>query len=122
MMSMSTGWKMYEKQVKRVRKVSFSSLTCAQNYQKSNIQYLVSVYPRFIFDNFNENDYSKLLTYESERNAASSVIVATCKQYRFEGIVLEVWSQLGGRVEDSHILQLVTDIGKLNHLHSPFLF
>lgn len=79
----------------------------------------VLVFPRFIFDGFKEVDYSKLLTYESERNAASDVIVSTCKQYGFEGIVLEVWSQLGGRVDDTHLLQLVSDIGIISRYYKP---
>lgn len=46
--------------------------------------------------------------------------MATCKRYDFEGIVLEVWSQLGGRVEDTHILQLVADVGKLQQQDKRF--
>lgn len=39
-------------------------------------------------------------------------------QYVFDGIVLEAWSQLAGRVEDQHLLRLVEDIGELNTINT----
>lgn len=69
--------------------------------------------PRIIFDKFTEDDYSKLLTYDSERLAVANLLIQTCKHHSFDGIVLEVWSQLGGRVDDQILLRLVEDIGKI---------
>lgn len=69
------------------------------------------VLPRIIFDNFKEDDYSKLVTYESERRAVADLLIRTCKQYVFDGIVLEAWSQLAGRIDGQHLLRLVEDIG-----------
>lgn len=68
--------------------------------------------PRIILDKFREDDYSKLLTYDAERKALTDLIVRTCMQYAFDGIVLELWTQLAGRVENQHLLKLVEDIGR----------
>lgn len=70
------------------------------------------IIPRILFDHFNDNDFSKLLTYQDEINAVSKVIVETCKKFKFDGIVLEVWSQLSQRVDDHHLLNLVKSIAK----------
>lgn len=40
------------------------------------------------------------------------LILNTCKQYKFNGIALEVWSTLSARVDDNHLLSLVTDIAQ----------
>jgi chitinase domain-containing protein 1 len=73
---------------------------------------VAKIIPRVIFDHFNENDFSKLLTYPEEINAVSKLIIETCKKYKFDGIVLEIWSQLSQRVDDHHLLHLVRSIAK----------
>lgn len=78
---------------------------------------LFSVLPRIIFDKFNEDDYSKLLMHDSERQAVADLLIQTCKHHSFNGIVLEVWSQLGGRVDDQLLVRLVEDIGLLISNH-----
>lgn len=70
------------------------------------------VIPRILFDHFNDNDFSKLLTFQEEINAVNKVIIDLCKKYKFAGIVLEVWSQLSQRVDDQHLLNLIQSIGK----------
>lgn len=52
-----------------------------------------------------------MFSFESERQAIADLVGETCKRYGFDGIVLEVWSQLAGRVEDTYLLRLVEDIG-----------
>lgn len=73
--------------------------------------------PRIIFDRFKEDDYSKLLTYESERHAVADLLVDVCKRYSFDGIVFEAYSQLAGRVDEQHLLLLVEDIGLFHQGH-----
>ncbi|XP_053697930.1 chitinase domain-containing protein 1 [Sabethes cyaneus] len=68
------------------------------------------VVPRILFDKFTDKDFSQLLTYGEERTAASRLILDTVQKYKFDGIVLEVWSQLSARVDDEVLIALVTEI------------
>lgn len=62
----------------------------------------------------NVKEFLELLTNRLERDKVSDVIADACARYGFEGIVLEVWTQLSGRVDDSYLLTLVSDIGMHN--------
>lgn len=80
------------------------------------------IFPRVLFDHFTDNDFSKLLTYQDEINAVTKVLIATCKKYKFDGIVLEVWSQLSQRVDDNHLLNLIKSVAKaLQSAHIEFI-
>lgn len=68
------------------------------------------VIPRVLFDKFTDKDFSQLLTYSEERTVAARLIVDTVRRYKFDGIVLEVWSQLAARVEDEFLVGLVKEI------------
>lgn len=70
------------------------------------------IIPRILFDHFSDNDFSKLLTYQEEIDAVAKVIIDACNKFKFDGIVLEVFSQLAQRVDDHHLLNLVKSIGK----------
>ncbi|XP_037033847.1 chitinase domain-containing protein 1 [Bradysia coprophila] len=74
--------------------------------------------PRVLFEKFSDKDFSKLLTYEKERTTVISLIVKTCQKHRFNGIVLEIWSQLAARVEDKHLIDFVTEIAKTLRSHN----
>lgn len=43
--------------------------------------------------------------------------------HKFNGIVLEIWSQLAARVEDKHLIDFVTEIGMLRYMDvdDPFV-
>lgn len=68
---------------------------------------ITKFYPRILFEHFTDKDYSRLLTYQDESKAVAKLIVETCKKFDFDGIVLEVWSQLSQRVDDQHLISLV---------------
>lgn len=70
--------------------------------------------PRVLFDKFNEKDYSKMLTFDKDRRLINELLVKTCQENNFEGIVLEVWSTLAARVDDDILYKLVIDMA--NHL------
>lgn len=66
-----------------------------------------------MFDKFGEGDYSHVLMYESARDEIAHLLIQVCKNHKFDGIVLEVWFQLAGRVQDKHLLRLVEHLGEL---------
>lgn len=73
---------------------------------------VTKIFPRLLFEDFTDKDYSKLLTYPDEVAAASRVIIETCKKYKFDGVVLELWSQLSQRVDDDHLVKLIKNMAK----------
>lgn len=64
-----------------------------------------------MFENFLGPDYSHVLMYAQARETIAELIVQTCKTNNFDGIVLEVWSQLAGSVDDKYLLRLVEHLG-----------
>lgn len=68
------------------------------------------IYPRILFDHFTDKDYSQMLTYKEELDVVTKLLFDTCRKYKFDGFVLEVWSQLSARVDDRHLLNLVKEI------------
>lgn len=72
----------------------------------------VKFYPRVIFDKFTEKEFSKLLSSANERRLVNELIVNTCIVHQFDGIVLEVWSQLAARVDDQYLYNMVIELSK----------
>lgn len=68
-----------------------------------------------MFERFSETDYSHVLMYETARDEIAELIIQVCKnpKYKFDGIVLEAWFQLAGRVQDKHLLRLVEHLGEI---------
>lgn len=75
--------------------------------------------PRVLYDKFNEKDFSKMLTFDRDRRLINELLVKTCQEHNFEGIVLEVWSTLAARVDDDILYKLVIDMA--DHLKSQNL-
>lgn len=57
------------------------------------------VVPRILFDQWSGPDYMSLFQDPSEVEEAAKLIADTIKENSFDGIVLELWSQLGGQVK-----------------------
>ncbi|XP_031623934.1 chitinase domain-containing protein 1 [Contarinia nasturtii] len=78
------------------------------------------VLPRVMFEKFSENDFSHVLMYESARDEIAELLVQVCKnpKHKFDGIVLEVWFQLAGRVQDKHLLRLVEHLAKVLQMNN----
>ncbi|XP_034101481.1 chitinase domain-containing protein 1 [Drosophila albomicans] len=72
----------------------------------------VKVFPRIIFDHFTDRDIKLLLSDAKERTKLNDLLIKTCKQHGFDGLVLEVWSQLAGRIDDQILFTLVLQMVK----------
>uniref|UniRef100_A0A182KB93 Chitinase domain-containing protein 1 n=1 Tax=Anopheles christyi TaxID=43041 RepID=A0A182KB93_9DIPT len=81
-----------------------------KDVKKSGASINNRVIPRVLFDKFTDRDFSQLLTYPEERTIVAKLLLATARKHRFDGLVLEVWSQLAARVEDSYLIGLVEEI------------
>lgn len=71
---------------------------------------ITKIFPRVLFEHFTDADYSKILTYQEEVTAAAIAIIEVCKKFKFDGVVLEVWSQLAQRVDDGHLINLIKSL------------
>lgn len=72
---------------------------------------LLSVFPRIIFDHFTDRDIKLLLSDAQERTKLNDMLIKTCKEHGFDGLVLEVWSQLAGRIDDKILYTMVLQMG-----------
>ncbi|TMW42353.1 hypothetical protein DOY81_012566 [Sarcophaga bullata] len=69
-------------------------------------------FPRFLFENFNDNDFTLLLSSDEDVKYVSELLRKTCLEQNFDGIVLEYWLQLGGRVANKFLQKLAISISK----------
>ncbi|KRT83692.1 glycoside hydrolase, partial [Oryctes borbonicus] len=67
--------------------------------------------PRLIFDSWSAKDFMMLVTTEKEYTALTDVLIKICKKYKFDGYVLELWSQFVGRVQNELLINLIQEIG-----------
>lgn len=74
----------------------------------------ILVVPRILFEGWGREGFQTLLGSNEEINALAKTIVKACKNWNFDGAVLEIWSQIAKRVENDMLLLLVEIIGKLN--------
>lgn len=75
--------------------------------------FLLSVFPRIIFDHFTDRDIKLLLSDAEERTKLNDMLIKTCKEHGFDGLVLEVWSQLAGRIDDKILYAMVLQMGTM---------
>lgn len=54
----------------------------------------VKIVPRILFDGWQPNDYRELFSSKNQRSKLASDIVNMIKVHHFDGIVLELWSQI----------------------------
>lgn len=59
----------------------------------------IEVYPRILFDGWTAEDYETLFGSAEEMRALSKAVLTFYKNHKFDGIVIEVWSQLGGQAK-----------------------
>ncbi|KAH8409484.1 hypothetical protein KR222_006372 [Zaprionus bogoriensis] len=72
----------------------------------------VKIFPRIIFDHFTDRDIKLLLSDAQERTRLNDMLGRTCKEHGFDGLVLEVWSQLAGRIDDKILYAMVLQMAK----------
>lgn len=81
---------------------------------KKNGKRKVEVAPRLLFDGWTGPDYLEVFESESEINALSTTAVDFFKKYKFDGVVVEVWNQLGGQ-RKLDLIHLLVDMSEAFH-------
>jgi len=59
----------------------------------------VKIVPRVLFDEWTSDDFYALFTSGTEPKELTKTLVTSLKAYKFDGVTLEVWSQLGGQAK-----------------------
>ncbi|XP_030057109.1 chitinase domain-containing protein 1 [Microcaecilia unicolor] len=65
------------------------------------------IVPRILFDGWSYQDFESLFGSEDEIEELSSTMVQTAKNEKFDGFVVEVWSQLGGQKREELVHMLI---------------
>ncbi|XP_041361503.1 chitinase domain-containing protein 1-like [Gigantopelta aegis] len=60
----------------------------------------VKVVPRILFDGWSSQDYKEVFSSEDSIEDCIYAILSFVKAKKFSGIVVEIWSQLGGHMKD----------------------
>ncbi|ODM87187.1 Chitinase domain-containing protein 1 [Orchesella cincta] len=72
----------------------------------------VKIIPRVLFDGWSGEDYYKLFTSKVEIKELTKTVVAILEVYEFDGVTLELWSQLGGQARSAlHTLVKAFGVG-----------
>ncbi|XP_072175955.1 chitinase domain-containing protein 1-like [Diadema setosum] len=74
----------------------------------------VRLAPRLLFDGWTRRDYDAIFKSEAEIQSLAATIVAFYRKHKFDGITLEVWSQVRSMDEDD-VLHMVIDIADAVH-------
>jgi len=69
------------------------------------------VVPRVLFDKWTSEDYIRLFSDTKRADAISRLLMSVIKENHFDGIVLELWSQLGGQAKPQ-LTNVIRTIGK----------
>ncbi|XP_072032262.1 chitinase domain-containing protein 1-like [Amphiura filiformis] len=74
----------------------------------------VKVVPRLLFDGWSRGDYKAVFNSEDVLQNLAKTIVNFYKKHKLDGVVLEVWSQLGGQLREN-LHHLVIDLCDAMH-------
>ncbi|GAB1603090.1 chitinase domain-containing protein 1-like [Argonauta hians] len=72
------------------------------------------IFPRLLFDGWTGEDYLHLFSSEDEIEDCVETILRFIKNHHFHGIVLEIWSQLGGH-RKADLIHFLTHMGQMFH-------
>jgi len=72
------------------------------------------IVPRVLFDGWTNNDFHILFSSEEEQQDCILSILDTIEEYKFDGIVLEIWSQLGNHMH-SELLHFIEHLSESLH-------
>lgn len=72
----------------------------------------LKIVPRVLFNEWTSKDYTDLFIDSNEQLELTNTIIKFCKTYKFDGIVLEIWVQVGGSVRSDVLIDFITLVAK----------
>ncbi|XP_037094017.1 chitinase domain-containing protein 1-like [Pollicipes pollicipes] len=78
----------------------------------------VKVVPRLLFEDFTGPDYLQLFQSRQSRQRLAETVVQTLQDLKLDGVVVEIWSQLGGqrRTELATVVRQLAAVLRHRHL------
>ncbi|XP_052765098.1 chitinase domain-containing protein 1-like [Mya arenaria] len=73
--------------------------------------------PRLLFDGWTATDYGALFASEDAIEDCIQVILDIVKEYKFDGLVVEIWSQFGGKAK-KELVHFLTHFAEMFHEHN----
>ncbi|XP_022916723.1 chitinase domain-containing protein 1 [Onthophagus taurus] len=70
----------------------------------------LKIVPRIILENWLAEDYVKLSMMQDEWDGFSNTLIRTAQKHKFDGYVIEIWSQVIGRLRSDLIINLVQEV------------
>lgn len=67
--------------------------------------------PRILFDSWTQQDFTKLQN-KNEIAALAKSLIQVSGKYKFDGFVLEVWSQIAQVLQFNSLVSFIQDLGK----------
>lgn len=80
-----------------------------RDVKKSGNSIQTKMVPRILFDKWSGQDYSTLFRDESKLAKLGDLLVSTVEKHKFDGLVVEVWSQLGGQAK-THLCNVIKNL------------
>lgn len=88
-------------------------LSWLEDVRKGNPSIKITV--RVLFDGWTVQDYTSLFTKSKEQISLANALVDICKASNFNGVVLEVWTQIAGSVRSDVLVEFINLVAhKLN--------
>ena len=91
-----------------------------KDVRSSGNQANTQIVPRVLFEKWTGQDYMQLFRSQTEREELAKLLARTVIDHDFSGIVLEVWSQLGGQARPE-LIDMIRIIGKELRSHEKLL-
>lgn len=75
-----------------------------------------------MFEKIPDSEYQKMFKSDIVRSKVTGLLIKTCLDHGFDGIVLEAWFQLAGTYNHTDLTTVVTDIGRLFIIFFSFIW
>lgn len=82
-----------------------------KDVKKNGLSSNVKIVPRLLFDAWNGQDFLQIFTDPSSVHRLITTVLKCIEENGFDGIVLEVWSQLGGQYSEE-LVKIIHQFGR----------
>lgn len=73
----------------------------------------LKICPRVLFDGWTIDDFSSLFTNKKEQSSLANALAEICIHSKFDGVVLEVWSQIGGSIRSDILIDFIKLVSEI---------
>lgn len=71
------------------------------------------VVPRILFESWTADDWFSMFNNSQEQTSLAKTLIDVCKQYHFDGVVIEIWLRFHQSVRSTRLVTFVQKLGKI---------